>query len=447
MNRLAAVARMARWALRIGVAAVAGSIVRAARRIAGRPPRIWHGFTPLHSTSWMVHADRAVGFPSMSVVTNTRAHRYALVRSEDFDRVFEDVDGARWDDVHWRALTHLLLHGDIWTAYFDCLFAHWTERRKNILIFRLIKLAGIRIVVQQHGSDVVCLGKFTSRYDWPQRMQADYPSWDLAAQKPVVEERIALFDRFADFVIAGDSTVEPILPRFDAGFHTTAVDLELLKPVSRAPRQVPVIIHAPNHRNVKGTPYLLDALERLRALGFPFELRLIERVPRHEALAMYADADIIADQFIIGGWGIFALEGMALGKPVLTYLDEVHLSRSVYNDPVVNTTPENVYRVLAVLLTVPALRERIGAASRRSIERYHSFEAVGEVWKRVYDHVWYGKPLDLESTTLFEPQRGTRSLSEDPATPEFWPVPVEDLWPQIVEALNRSSAGETGSES
>jgi glycosyltransferase involved in cell wall biosynthesis len=438
---------MARWALRLGTAAVAGSIVRIARRIAGKPPRIWHGFSPLHSTSWMVRAERAAGFPSISVVTNTRAHKYALVRAEDFDRVFEDSAGARWDDVHWRALAHLLLHGDIWTAYFDCLFAHWSEHRKNVLIFRLIRLSGIRIVVQPHGSDWVCLGKITSRYDWPELMQRDYPSWDLAAQKPIVEERIALFDRFADFVIAGDSTIEPILPRFDAGFHTVGVDLELLRPVSRTPRDVPVILHAPNHRHVKGTPYLLEALEQLRARGFAFELRLIERVPRHEALAMYGDADIIADQFMIGGYGIFGLEGMALGRPVLTYMDETHLSRSVYNDPVVNTMPENIQRVLAVLIAVPELRERIGAASRKSIERYHSFEAVGEVWKRVYDNVWNGKPLDLESTRLFEPQRGTRSLSEDPAVPEFWPVPVDDLWPQIIEALKRSSAGEIGSAS
>lgn len=434
------------WMMRIGGTAIAGACWRLARRIARRPPRIWHGFSPLHSTAWMVEAERTAGFPSMSVVTNTRASRYALVRAEDFDRVFE-AEGGRWDDVQWRALVHLLLHGDIWTAYFDCLFANVVEHRKNVAIFRLIRATGIRIVVQQHGTELVCLGLYESRYQWPEKMQLDYPTWDLSTQKAVVQERIALFDRFADFVLAGDSTIEPILPRFDASFHTVAVDLERLRPSPHRRREVPVIVHAPNHRHVKGTPYLLEALETLRRRGFAFELRLVEGVPRHEALGMYADADIIADQFIIGAYGIFALEGLTLGKPVLTYLDETHLSRSVYNDPLVNTNPDNIREVLAAVIAVPELRERLGAAGRASAERYHSFSAIAEAWKRVYDHVWWGCPLDLESTLIFEKARGTRSLCEDPARAEFWPVPVNDLMPQISVALKRSGIGEIGSES
>lgn len=433
------------WALRIGSAALAGAIYRFARRLLRRPPRIWHGFTPLHSTAWMVEAERTAGFPSMSVVTNTRALKYAIVRHEDFDRVFEG-EADRWDDVHWHALIHLLLHGDIWTAYFDCLFANPSDHRKNVAIFKLIRASGIRIVVQPHGADLACIGIFRTRFQWPERMQLDYPSWDLTAQKAVVDERVALFGRFADFVLNGDAMFEAALPRSDGEFHTVGIDLDLLRPAP-ASNEVPLIIHAPNHRNVKGTPYLLDAADALRARGFAFELRMVEGVPRPEALKMYASADIIADQFIIGAYGIFALEGLSLGKPVMTYLDEVHLSRSVYNEPIVNTNPENLRDVLAVLIAVPELRTRLGAAGRASIERYHSFAAIAEPWKRVYDHVWWRKPLDLQSTLIYEPSRGTRPLIEDPAAEEFWPVPVRDLMPQIVEAVKRSRAGETGSES
>ena len=434
------------WAFRIGSAAAIGAVHRFARRLLRRPPRIWHGFTPLHSTAWMVQAERTAGFPSMSVVTNTRALKYAIVRHEDFDRVFES-ESDRWDDVHWHALVHLLLHGDIWTAYFDCLFANVSDHRKNVAIFRLIRATGIRILVQPHGGDLACIGIFRTRYQWPERMQLDYPNWDLTAQKAIVDERVSLFGRFADFVLNGDAMFEAALPRSDAEFHTAPVDLELLRPTPPRRRDVPVIVHAPNHRNVKGTPFLLDALEALRRRGFAYELRMIEGIPRPEALAMYAEADIVADQFIIGAYGIFALEGLALGKPVMTYLDEVHLSRRVYNHPIVNTNPENMRDVLAALLTVPELRERLGAAGRASVERYHSFTALAEAWKRVYDQVWWDKPLDLQSTRIYDTDRGTRSLVEDPTVAEFWPVPVGDLMPQITEAVKRSRAGEMGSES
>jgi hypothetical protein len=291
-----------------------------------------------------------------------------------------------------------------------------------------------------------------SRYGWPERAQLDYPQWDLTANREVVEERVALFTRFAHFFMAGDSLYEPLLPRVDLSLHTVPVDVESLAPGEPVVRTVPVIVHAPNHRNVKGTAYLVDAVAQLQRLGIAFELRLIEGVPRHEALGMYVDADIIADQFIMGAFGIFALEGMALGKPVLTYLDEVHLQRRLYSHPLVNTTPENLIEVLAALHAVPELRSRLGKASRASVVRYQSFDALAQVWTRVYRHVWWGEPLELESTPPFDPARPSRSLSEDPSRAEFWPARVDDLMTRIAEAVSRvraaqndSSAGAIGS--
>jgi hypothetical protein len=93
------------------------------------------------------------------------------------------------------------------------------------------------------------------------------------------------------------------------------------------------------------------------------------------------------------------------------------------------------------------LRARIGKASRASVVRYQSFDALAQVWTRVYRHIWWREPLALESTPPYDPARTARSLSENPAEAEFWPVPVDDLIPQIVAAVNRSRAGEIGSES
>jgi len=428
----ALVLRQLRRFVRISWAAIAGAVSRFARRIARRPPRIWHGISALHATKWMVESERKAGFPSISVVLNMRAVRFALVRPEDFDVVFES-QGERSEDAHWRALAHLLRHGDVWNAYFDSLFFPHRETRKNVLAFRLIRLTGIRIVVQPHGSDLVCLGRYPSRYGWPERMQKDYPQWDLDEYREIVEARVDIFTRFAHVVLAGDSIYEAILPRWDLSFHTVPVDTASLVPRELPARAAPVIIHAPNHRHVKGTEYLLAAVERLRARGFELDLRLIEGVPRDEALRLYADADIVADQFIMGAFGIFALEGLALGKPVLTYLDEQHLQRSVYSHPIVNTTPENLEQVLAVLLAIPELRQRIGAASRASIERYQSFDAISQLWTRIYRHVWWNEPLDLTTTATFDPARRPRSLTEDPAEEEFWPVDVSDLMPRIRE--------------
>jgi hypothetical protein len=201
------------------------------------------------------------------------------------------------------------------------------------------------------------------------------------------------------------------------------------------------VIHAPQHRAIKGTDFLLAAAERLQSRGVGMTLQLIEKVPRVSALRRYAAADIIADQFCMGAYGMFALEGLALGKPVLAYLDQEHLGDPVFNLPIVNANPDNLERVLAVLLQVPRLRTRIGHAGRAAVERYQSIEALAEVWTQLYRHVWWGEPLQLDRTRHFSPERKSRSFTEDPARADFWPVPVADLMPEIHAAIER--AGES----
>src|SRR6476620_1269121 len=82
------------------------------------------------------------------------------------------------------------------------------------------------------------------------------------------------------------------------------------------------IAHAPSKRAVKGTEAVLAAVESLRAKGAPVELDLIEGVPNADARLRYAAADVGVDQLRIGCYGMFAIESMALGKPIVVHLDE-----------------------------------------------------------------------------------------------------------------------------
>jgi glycosyltransferase involved in cell wall biosynthesis len=424
------------WTSRVLAAAAWGAAIRFARRLARRPPRIWHGPNPLHSIRYMVAADRLAGYPSRSVVLTEKQVKYDLVTRGDFDVVVRS-ETTPWQDLHWLALIDLLLRGDVWVAFFDGLFFNVADRRKNELAFRLLRAAGIRIVVTAHGSDIIRLDVPPTRYDWIARMQKDYPTWDFAAQTPVSKTRIDHFCRHSDLVLPGDSIMARLIPRNDLLIKVYPIDTDELRPVDPPPHESVKIIHAPNHRYVKGTDFLMAAIDRLTAKGFRCELVLIEGVARSEALRRFAEADIIADQFCMGGWAQFALEGMALGKPVLTYLDREHLESPQFNLPVVNTTPENLPEVLAVLIELEELRRRLGTASRTAVERYQSIPAMGEVWDRIYRHVWWRKPLDFTGTAHFSPERTRRSLTEDPAQEEFWPVEVGEWMGRIRAAIAR----------
>src|SRR5262245_40555541 len=137
MKRLAAKMRKLRLLPLLVWAVVAGCAVRYLRRLRGAAPRIWHSFNPIHMTSYTVQADHAAGFPSRSVVLSLRAPKYELWRSNDFDVVVQQL-GVPWDEAHWRGLMDLLRHGDIWSAYFDCLFFGTSQTRANIWTFRLV---------------------------------------------------------------------------------------------------------------------------------------------------------------------------------------------------------------------------------------------------------------------------------------------------------------------
>ena len=321
--------------------------------------------SPHIASKYLVRSDRLAGFPSHSAVWHYHKPGYELVRNQDFDKVMGGPSVA-WNDIHWLAFIHVLLHADIWVTYFEGLFFHYQQEKANIWAFRLLKLSGIRIIVQPHGNDMVYRSRLRNRYDWVSLMQKDYPLWDLVAHAEVAQQRIRLFCRFADFVLGGAWFTSPLLPRNDLLFHSVPIDCDEIRPSISTPSTRPVIVHSPNHRNVKGTDYLIQAVDRLKSLGLECELRLIERVPRHIALELYKQADIIADQFCIGTIGVFGLEAMALGKPVMAYIDHAHLGDPVFDHPVVNTNPENLIEVLAVLLQVPLLGERLGCAGRES---------------------------------------------------------------------------------
>ena len=389
-----------------------------------------------HLIPLQVEADRTAGFPSRSVVTSI-PFMYELVRADEFTVVLDA--SVKNHNLLWAGLFDLLLRGDIWVAFFDGLFYPVERDWENRLILRLLRLVGIKIVMVNYGGDVLTWHHSRGRYDWIARLQKDYPHWDLKAESPKTARRIELFCKYAAFVCNADPSINRMMPRCDLLFKYFPADCREIRPQFTTYNLIPIIAHAPQHRWVKGTDSLIQAAHSLAAKGFEFELKLIERVPHREALALYSQADILADQFCIGAWGAFAQEGLALGKPVLTYLDQEHLSDPTFNLPLVNTNPENLEQVLAALIRVPELRERLGRAGRVGVERYQSFEALGDVWRHIYNHVWWKRALELEKTEHFSPSRTSRAFTEDPSDPAFWPVPVDDLLPAIRDALRAAS--------
>jgi hypothetical protein len=134
------------------------------------------------------------------------------------------------------------------------------------------------------------------------------------------------------------------------------------------------VAHAPSNREVKGTSHVIAAVERLRGEGVAIELDLIEGVPRDRVLARVATADVVVDQLMIGWYGGFAVEAMALAKPVLCHIAETTAEDNPFGDelPIVRATPATLADRLRELAADPRQRERRGASGRAFCERHHN---------------------------------------------------------------------------
>lgn len=88
----------------------------------------------------------------------------------------------------------------------------------------------------------------------------------------------------------------------------------------------PVVAHAPTQKWLKGTDHIEPMLRRLSEEGV-IEYRQIVGVAHASMPAFYAEADIVLDQFRLGGYGVAACEALASGRVVMGHVDDFTRAR------------------------------------------------------------------------------------------------------------------------
>jgi glycosyltransferase involved in cell wall biosynthesis len=189
------------------------------------------------------------------------------------------------------------------------------------------------------------------------------------------------YGRRADVQIVGSFDALHWVP--EAEMIPPGLDLAPFTPEPPSDRQRPLVVHAPSNREKKGTQYVIDACAQL-----PVELDIVEDLSHEQARERYRAADIVVDQMNAGWHGVFALEAMALGKPVVLYLkpDVVAQAERAYGTkvPLVPATKETLVDVLRPLVESPALRREIGAESRAYVERVHDIDRIADRLLDIY---------------------------------------------------------------
>ena len=106
--------------------------------------------------------------------------------------------------------------------------------------------------------------------------------------------------------------------------------------------------------------------------GLDADLELVEGLHHDEAFERYRAADIVVDQLNAGWYGLFAIEAMALGKPVVTFLHDEAVRRTEEafgtRVPIVSATAETLREALRPLVAdaapPPRARRRLARLRR-----------------------------------------------------------------------------------
>jgi len=375
---------------------------------AARRPRLVFGPTPILSFTYLSRALRTVGYETTTLVDA----RYRIHGPDDFDldrdRFFagRPLRGpARWLDRlvgDYVVFAWVMRRFGIVHTFFDGGFLRHTPLRFREA--QLLHLAGRRLIVMPYGSDVAVPSRIASDA-WRRGLARNYPH--LAAAEPATIRQIEYFSRHADFIVGCIVHVET-LARWDLlPIHYYPIDTDLWAadrpPTDRDGRNGAVtIVHAPNHRAMKGTEFVIAACGQLRAEGLQAELRLLEGMTNAEVRRAMAEADIVVEQLLLG-YGLNAMEGMSLGKPVISNLTDDRYYAAFRREtrlaecPIVSTDPEHLLDVLRRLVTEPDEWARAGAAAREWVVEEHSYAAMARLWEGIYRRVWWREAVDLEA--------------------------------------------------
>ena len=242
--------------------------------------------------------------------------------------------------AQWRALARLLPRTDLFHFYFGLTLV------PKSLQFPILRATGKKSVYHYLGSDI--RGKTPAELAYGNR---------------------------ADAQIVGSFDALRWVP--EAEMIPPGLVLSPFTPVPPTDRERPLVVHAPSDRRKKGTEYVIAACAQL-----PVDLDIVEGLPHEEARKRYARADIVVDQLNAGWHGVFALEAMAMGKPVVVRLkpEVVEQAERSYGVkvPLVPATKDSLVDVLRPLVESPALRREIGVASRAYVEQVHDIDRIAD---------------------------------------------------------------------
>jgi glycosyltransferase involved in cell wall biosynthesis len=317
-------------------------------RFVNRPLRVTH--TPVNMAG--------VAYKNVEALKRRGVDaRLVVFKPQPFRPTEYDVNLNRPDGflaaqlTQWRALARFLPETDVFHFYFGLTLV---PRR---LQFPILRATGRKAVFHFLGSDI-------------------------RGKSP---EQLA-YARQADARVVGSYDAIRWVP--DAEVIPPGIDLKRYTPSPGRDGGRTLVVHAPSRKASKGTEFVEAACAQL-----PVDLDVVHGVTHGKAVERYRRADLVVDQLNAGWYGLFAIESMALGKPVVTFLHDEAVRRTEeafgVSVPIANASKETLVEVLRPLVADADERRRRAHASRAYVEAVHDDEKIADrllaLYARLYE--------------------------------------------------------------
>lgn len=244
----------------------------------------------------------------------------------------------------------------------------------------MLKQAGKKMVVHHHGSDIRLLSVAKSFNNPYIRVK---PEWT----EEKIYKNVATLSNYIDHAIVQDHELEGYISNLYKHTHVIphTIDVNRFKANYPAVKNAsPLIVHAPTSRDLKGTEFILNAVNELKRLGLSFRFKLIEKMSYDETINLLSQSDIVIDQLRIGASGYISSEAMAFGKPAVCYIRNDLVPKYPQGLPIVNANPSTITNVLKDLILNPQKRNELGIRGRKYVETYHHAPIVADKYVDIY---------------------------------------------------------------
>ncbi|MBW3661964.1 MAG: hypothetical protein KY469_02605 [Actinobacteria bacterium] len=239
----------------------------------------------------------------------------------------------------------------------------------------LLRSLGKKVFMHWRGSDIRLPSEHRTR-----EPDSYFNDVDLEVDEDRVRGRISICRRYCDAMFVSTPGLLDYVP--DADWVPHVIDTQEWAYVDRVEPDVPLVVHIPSNRGIKGSHHVETAVAPLVEQGL-IRYQTLNGLDRVSLRGALERADIVVDSITIGDHGLISVEAMSLGAIPVAHIHPQNRERNP-GVPVVEAQPATLEQVLRDLARDRDRRADLRMVVRAWAENRHDRRTVAPLLVGAY---------------------------------------------------------------